>query len=592
MPSATAELFATPQVSTEHREDGSTLVRSAIPLGAFAPSMAHAFRAGAAAHPERVLATERDGAGRRSLTWGRARVAADAVAQALLDRGLGPDRPVMVLSGNSLAHLTVLLGAYTAGVPVMPVSAAYSLMTTDHSRIRALAGIGRPGMVFAAGEPFGPALASLADLVEHRVDALDDLTATSPTDAVEDAFAALGPDTVAKVLFTSGSTGTPKGVINTHRMLCSNQQALGQVWPFLREEPPVLVDWLPWSHTFGGNHNLGQVLTYGGTLHVDDGKPVPALFGRTLEALTATPPTVYYNVPAGYALLAPQLEQDPDFARRFFSRLRFMFYAAAALPESLWERLAGVAAEVADHPVPLTASWGTTETAPGATTAHFASARCGCIGVPLPGVTLKLAPQAGKLEIRLKGPNVTPGYVRDPEATAAAFDDEGFYRTGDAVLPVDPDDLAQGLRFDGRLAENFKLETGTWVMVGALRTALVSGAGGVLTDAVITGHDRDRVCALAWVDRAAAERVCGDDDAALREHLAAVLARVNRRQGSAARIARLLVLDEPPSLDAGEITDKGYVNQRAVLERRAAQVDRLYAQRPDAAVIAAPDPSA
>jgi feruloyl-CoA synthase len=364
-------------------------------------------------------------------------------------------------------------------------------------------------------------------------------------------------------------------------MLCSNQQALGQIWPFLHSEPPVLVDWLPWSHTFGGNHNLNQVLAFGGTLYIDDGRPAPQLFERTIAALREVPPTVYYNVPAGYALLTARLESDPELATAFFSRLRFMFYAAAALPEDLWQRLRAVADAVADHDVPLTASWGTTETAPGATSAHFAAARCGCIGVPLPGVTLKLVPQEDRYEIRLSGPNITPGYQSNPDATAAAFDEEGFYRTGDAVRMVDEDRPNAGLMFAGRLAEDFKLSTGTWVHVGALRTALVSSAR-VLTDAVIAGHDRDFAAALAWVNQAEASAVCGAegrvplDHPVLRSHLARALGELNAGQGSAGRVERLLLLDDPPDIDAGEITDKGYINQRRVLERRSAQVARLY----------------
>src|SRR4051812_29984619 len=589
MSGTTIELFAPPRVLAEERDDGAILLRSADPLGEYAPSMAHTFRAGAEAHPDRVLAAR----GGATLRWGEARERADAIAQALLDHGLGPRRPLMVLSGNSLEHLLLTLGAYTAGVPILPISTAYSLLSGDHARLRAVAKLCEPGMVFADdGAAFGPALAALAGAVPAQVTDLAELERATPTDAVERAFAALGPDTVAKVLFTSGSTGAPKGVVNTHRMLCSNQQALAQVWPFMRDEPPVLVDWLPWSHTFDGNHNLHQVLTFGGTLHIDDGRPVPALFDRKVAALREVAPTVYYNVPAGYALLAPRLEADRDLAAHVFSRLRFMFYAAAALPEALWERLRAIADAVADHPVALTASWGTTETAPGATTAHFPSAHCGCIGVPLPGVTIKLVPDGDKREVRLTGPNVTPGYHRDPIATLAAFDDEGFYRTGDAARLVDPADPAQGLLFDGRLAEDFKLATGTFVRVGAVRTALLSAAG-VLRDAVIAGHDGPFAAALAWLDADEARRACGIDgdveldDPRLRPHLATALHRLNGQAGSAGRIERLLLLAEPPDMDAGEITDKGYVNQRAVLERRAADVARLLADPPDPTVIVA-----
>jgi feruloyl-CoA synthase len=602
------DVFAPPRIVAERSADGATLVRSTDAPGEHAPSMAHLFRAGAEAHPDRVLAAQRPlgGDGWETLTWGEARRRADAIAQALLEHGLGPERPLLILSGNSIEHLLMLLGAYTAGVPAVPLSTAYSLLSRDHERVRAIAGLCTPGMVFADdGAAFGPALAAVADRVPVTVVAravqpgtlaLEDLEATEPQADVERAFTALGPDTVAKILLTSGSTGTPKGVINTHRMLCSNQQALGRVWPFMAADPPVLVDWLPWSHTFGGNHNLGQVLAFGGTLHIDDGKPVPALFDRTVAALRDVAPTVYYNVPAGYALLAPRLEADRALAETFFSQLRFMFYAAAALPQGLWDRLRALADAVADREVPLTASWGTTETAPGATTAHFASARCGCIGVPLPGVTVKLAPQGDRFELRLRGPNITPGYHRDPAATAAAFDQEGFYRSGDAARFVDPGDPGQGLLFDGRLAENFKLLTGTWVIAGQVRTALVSEAR-VLTDAVIAGHDRTYAAALAWVSQGEARRACGAgpaddvalDDPRLRAHLAAALGRLNAAAGSASRVERLLLLDEPPSMDAGEITDKGYVNQRAVLERRAGAVARLFADPPGDAVILAAD---
>ncbi len=426
--------------------------------------------------------------------------------------------------------------------------------------------------------------------------ALEDLEATEPQADVERAFAALGPDTVAKILFTSGSTGAPKGVINTHRMLCSNQQALGQVWPFLGAEPPVLVDWLPWSHTFGGNHNLGQVLAFGGTLHIDDGKPVPALFDRTVAALRDVSPTVYYNVPAGYALLAPRLEADRALAEAFFSRLRFMFYAAAALPQGLWDRLRALADEVADHEVPLTASWGATETAPGATTAHFASARCGCIGVPLPGVTLKLAPQGDKLELRVRGPNITPGYHRDPATTAAAFDDGGLLpqrrrrplrrprrpRPGPALRRPPGRELQAA---DGHLGHRRPGPHGA-----RLRGPRAHRRG--------DRRPRPRLCRRARVGepgrgapgvrRRPAEDVARDDPR-LRAHLAAALARLNAGAGSAGRVERLLLLDEPPSMDAGEITDKGYVNQRAVLEQRAGAVARLFAEPPGDAVILAVD---
>jgi feruloyl-CoA synthase len=571
--------FATPDTEIERREDGAIVLRSRLPLPESEPSIAAVLRKRAAEHPDRPLAAHRGS----TLTYGEAKQRSDALAHAFRDLGLGPERPVMILSGNSLEHLLVSLAAYTAGAPAMPISVAYSLQSADHARIRAIAELTEPGLVFAddAG-PFEEALDALGApqvMVARGERAgalrLDDLlTANSPLDGDPGP----GADTVAKLLFTSGSTGAPKGVINTHRMLCSNQAMLQAIWPFLAGEPPVLVDWLPWSHTFGGNHNLNLALFNGGTIHIDDGRPAPPLFPRTLSAISDVPPTLYFNVPAGYALLAPALENDAQLAERFFSRLRFMFYAAAALPDALAERLRELARRHADHEVPLTSSWGTTETSPAATSMHYLGAPTGCIGVPIPGCTVKLAPVGDKLEIRVSGPNVTPGYFRRPELTEALFDEEGFYRSGDAATLID-----QGLMFDGRIAENFKLLTGTWVAVGALRTRLLSAAGGVLSDAVIAGQDAEYAAALAWVNRAEAP----SDESALRQHLSDALTKLNVDLGSASRIERLLLLAEPPNLDAGEITDKGYLNQRRTLECRAADVARLYADPPDDDVITA-----
>jgi feruloyl-CoA synthase len=537
-----------------------------------------------------------------TVSYGEARAKADALADALLDLGLGPDKPLMVLSGNSVEHLLLSLGAYTAGIPVMPISVAYSLMSKDHERISAIAELTQPGLVFADDAAmFERALDTLAQTVPRALIArgrrdgaltLAELWDRTPSSAVEEAYEAVGPDTIAKLLFTSGSTGAPKGVINTHQMLCANQAMLQQIWPFLSEEPPVLVDWLPWSHTFGANHNLNLVLFNGGTLYIDDGKPAPPLFPRTLAALNEIAPTVYFNVPAGFALLAPALERDRELARRFFDRLRFMFYAGAALPEALALRLRELAGRLADHEVPLTSSWGTTETAPAATSAHFPGPPIGCIGVPLPGSTIKLAPIGDKFEIRVSGPNVAPGYFRAPELATVAFDAEGFYCSGDAGKLVDEDEPNKGLLFDGRIAEDFKLLTGTWVTVGPLRLRLLSEAK-VLSDAVICGHNREFVGALGWVNQAEALGVCGADGdvaldhPALRAHLSEALARLNAGAGSAARIERLLLLVEPPSLDAGEITDKGYINQRACLACRAAEITRLYAEQLDPEVIVA-----
>jgi feruloyl-CoA synthase len=421
-----------------------------------------------------------------------------------------------------------------------------------------------------------------------------ELLAVTPGAELEAAFAAVGPDTVAKVLFTSGSTGLPKGVITTHRMLCANMQMLAQAYPFVREEPPVIVDWLPWNHCFGGSHDFNLVLSTGGTLYLDEGKPLPGLIEATVRNVCDVSPTFYLNVPRGFAALLPFLEHDDDLAARFFARLRLILYAGAALPAELWDRLERLAQRITGAPVPMTSSWGSTETAPMATSAHFPLEGPGNVGVPVSGMTVKLVPDGSKMELRVKGTSVFPGYWRDPEKTAAAFDEEGFYRMGDAGRLVDPDNPAAGLLFDGRVAEDFKLTTGSWVSVTHVRTGVVSAAAPLLQDAVVAGQDREAVCVMAWVDRAAAERLFGltDDldavvaDERVRRYVADAVGRYNAEQtGTGRRVARVLLLAEPPAIDANEITDKGYINQRAVLERRADEVERLYAEPLDAAVI-------
>ncbi|MGH3812395.1 MAG: feruloyl-CoA synthase [Pseudonocardiaceae bacterium] len=600
--------FALPDVVRENRDDGSVLLRSRVPLGDTPRNMADVFVDGARRHPDRVLVAERVAGGWRSVTWGEAANGVAGIAQGLIDRGVG-GRPVMILSGNSVDHLLLCLAAFSVASPVAATSVAYSMQTSDHAKLRAMAETVEPALVYAEDSgAFAAAIDAVLDVAPDamlvseggRGEALGDLAETVATGAVAARQAAVGPDDVAKYLFTSGSTGRPKAVITTHRMLTANQQAMRQVWPFLNDQPPVLLDWLPWSHTFGGSHNVGMVLYGGGSLYIDDGRPTPELIQRTLANLAEVSPTIYFNVPVGYSLLVPRLRSEPELARRFFRKLRVVFFAAAALPQTLWDQLGQLAADHATAPVAVTTAWGTTETAPAATVAHFASDVPTCIGVPLPGLEAKLAPTAGKYEIRVRGPHITPGYRRRPDLNEQAFDSEGFYRTGDAVSLVDPDRPERGLLFDGRLAEDFKLDTGTWVNVAGVKASLLSSSAGLLQDCVVCGHDRSYVAAMAWLNPVVAAEVAGEqsgtatdlvDHPAVRMHLASALAKANEGVGSSARVARLLLLHEPPQLDAGEITDKGYVNQRACLERRADRVVDVFRDPPEAELIV-PDEAA
>src|SRR4051794_26761327 len=582
--------FAVPRIAAEQRPDGRLVIRSTEPLGEHPVSVVHSFRAHADVHPDRLLVAERGPDGEwASSSWGEVRAQVDRVAQGLLDRGL-TGRPVMILSGNSRLHLVATLAALTVGVPVVPVSVAYSLQSTDHATLRAMVDLVDPAVVVAEDATYARAVAAIGERREvlSRDGVLTPETfGAEPTGEVDRRCVALERTDVAKILFTSGSTAQPKGVVNTHGMLAANQQQMRQVWPFLQDEPPVLLDWLPWSHTFGGNHNLNMVLTHGGSLWIADGRPAPPLIGRTARNLPDVRPTLYFNVPAGWAALLPLLEDDADLARAFLDRLRLGFFAAAALPQQLWDRLDALNARHGGR-MRMTTSWGLTETAPAATSAHYPITRSDVLGVPLPGVEVALVPVGEKSEIRVKGPNVTPGYHRRPDLTEAAFDEEGFFRTGDAVALADPDDVAAGLLFRGRIAEDFKLATGTFVSVGTLRPKLISASQGLLTDAVICGQDGDCVTALVWLHPAHASRVDADGvpEESLRAELVATMARLAAEGGGSPQcVERLLVLPEPPQLDAGEITDKGYVNQAAVRDRRADLVPLLTADPLPARVV-------
>ncbi len=516
---------------------------------------------------------EREGETWRKMTYGDAARAVAGVAGALADRGACATAPVLVLSDNSIDHAIVALAAMHAGAPVVPVSPAYSLASTTFRRLRHIAELVEPSVVFADDRArFAKALDAIAP--RHVLGSEDLRAPHAPAPR-----APIGPDSVAKILFTSGSTGEPKGVVNTHRMLTSNQESLFACWPFLADEPPVVVDWLPWSHTFGGNHNSNLVLRNAGTMYVDRGRPAPGLLDVTLRNLADVGPTLWFNVPRGFDQCVEALERDAGLARAVFRNLRLIFYAAAALAPTTRTRLEAVARAAGSGEVFFTSAWGSTETSPLATSAHFATPTTGVLGVPVPGTSLKLARVADKLELRVKGPHVTPGYWgRGGAIEAPTRDEDGFLPTGDAGRLVDPMRPEAGVVFGGRISENFKLSSGTWVNVGAVRLAVVDACAPLVADVIVAGHDRESLGALLLL----APSAKGDVTGALRRALEAYGA---AHPGSSERIRRALVLARPLSLDDGETTDKGYTNQRRVLENRAADVERLFAERPDADVI-------
>ena len=538
------------EVVVERRSGGILHLRSPHPLGAYPAKITERLEHWAALAPQRVFLAQRE----RTLTYAQALEGARRTGQYLLDRELSPERPLVVLSGNDIEHALLHLGAMYVGIPYAPISPAYSLLSTDLAKLRAILELLTPGLVFVVDrQTFARALGVV------KCEVIDGLPEAKATRAVDEAHAGVGPDTIAKFLFTSGSTGTPKAVINTQRMWCSNQAMIQAMLPFFRDEPPVLVDWAPWHHTAAGSHDFGLVLYNGGSYYIDDGKPLPGAIETTVRNLREISPTWYFNVPKGFEALLPFLRSDAELRARFFSRLKVLWFAGAALPQHVYDEMKELAYQTCGEEIPFLTGFGATETAPATLGRVWPAANVSNMGFPPPGAELKLVPMGDAYEMRVKGPHVTPGYWRAPALTRQAFDEDGFYRLGDAFTYEE-----DGLLFKGRIAEDFKLSTGTWVRVGALRARLIEHFAPLVRDVVIAGEGRDEVGALVFpAGRASAEEY-------------AARLKSFESTGSSNRIARLMLLEEPPSLDAGEMTDKGSINQRAVLSRRAALVEELY----------------
>ncbi|NVN87748.1 MAG: AMP-binding protein [Rhodopseudomonas sp.] len=594
-------------IAVERRPDGVIVLKSNFPLKDYEPHIPAALARWAVERPERTWLAQRTGAERqwRKLSYGEAKRTVDALTQGILDLKLPPGRPVAILSGNSIEHALMTMAAMQARIPAAPVSPAYSLMSHDHVKLKYLFDLVKPALVLVQdATAFAKALHAL-DLtgvtvvhVANPVDGIDsiafaDLAATPVTSEVADSIARITPDTVGKLLFTSGSTGMPKAVINTQAMMCANAAMMMQVRPRDPNAPQATyLDWMPWNHTMGGNALFNPVLIEGGTLYIDDGRPMPGLIDETLRNLKEISPTYYANVPAGYAALAAAMEKDDALCRSFFKNLGLMAYGGARLPDDLFDRMQALAVRATGERIVFYTGYGSTETAPTSTGTYWDTERVGLIGLPFPGVELKMIPIGDKYELRLRGVNVTPGYFGRPDLTEAAFDEEGFYKIGDAGVFVDPNDPVQGIIFAGRVVEDFKLMTGTFVHVGSLRTDAIAAATPVIQDALVAGQDRPFVGLLAWPNLHACRQIVGDPEATYDDVVKHPLVLAALRSGlqahnaategaSSMRIARVMLMTEPASIDGNELTDKGYINQRAGLERRADLVARLYAEHPD-----------
>jgi feruloyl-CoA synthase len=598
-------------IAVDRRPDGVIILKSRIALKPYEKHVPASLAKWAKEQPNRIWLAQRGGPDRqwRKLSYGEAKRTVDALTQGLLNLGLEPGRPVAILSGNSIEHALMTQAAMQARFPAAPVSPAYSLMSQDHVKLKYLFDLIRPAVVVVQDGPaFEKALKALnldGVTVVHVARPCEgiksigfaDLAATPVTKDVDESIAGITPDTIGKLLFTSGSTGMPKAVINTQAMMCANAAMMMQVRPRDPNAPQATyLDWMPWNHTMGGNALFNPVLIEGGTLYIDDGRPMPGMIEETLRNLHEISPTYYANVPAGYAALAAAMENDDALCRSFFRNLGLMAYGGARLPDDLYDRMQALAVRATGERIVFYTGWGSTETAPTSTGTYWNTERVGLIGLPFPGVELKMVPVGSKYELRLRGINVTPGYFGQPDLTKAAFDEEGFYRIGDAGVFVDPEDPVQGIIFAGRVVEDFKLTTGTFVHVGSLRTDAIAAATPVVQDGLVTGQDRAFVGLLAWPNLHACRLIAGDPDASYEDVVKHPDVRACLKSGlqahnkstegaSSMRIARAMLMVEPASIDGNELTDKGYINQRAGLERRSALVERLYADPPGEDVI-------
>ena len=588
--------FPPQELDVEKREDGTLILRSPIKLEEYEVNVGNKFKKTCEQVPENIWLAERDNEAWTKLSYKKALKNINSISQYIIDNGLNQKKPIMILSGNSINHGLLNVAGLFCGVPVAPISVAYSLMSSDYAKLKHCFELVDPGLIFVEdGIMFEKALENLPldnikvictknPVLKYNMELFKNLLCIDPNNEIEKTYNAVTPSYIAKYLFTSGSTGMPKGVINTQKMLCVNMQQGHQVRPQKLGES-VIIDWLPWNHTMGGNLSLNGIFWNGGTMYIDNGKPIPSLFLNTIKNLKEISPTSYGSVPAGLAMLLEALKSDKDLCKSFFKNLSFISYGGASLPPEIWYGIRDLAKNTTGNDIDLVSGWGATETAPLSTSTYFKLDKPGNIGLPVPGMEIKMIPAGNKMELRVKGPNVTPGYLKRDDLTKKAFDEEGFYIIGDAGRLVDANDPSRGIDFDGRVVENFKMLTGTWVDVGSLRLAVVNSCAPLLQDGLVTGHDKNYLGFLAWPNIEACKKFLGKEleikeiinHPLLREEIKKNIILHNKNfPGSSTKIKKLILMDTPPSFDNNEITDKGYVNQSSALVARDNLVNKLY----------------